>query len=163
MANTATLDRNTMNELNMISVLGSDELEKAYKIEQSAHEFADSLPLFLSHQGDYYYNLKLEKNAQLIGFLISQVIFNEATLFNLAIDPNFQHQGFGSQLLTYWIDQMRLKKVTNFLLEVRKSNHSAIALYQKLGFKTVAIRKNYYPAHNNAQEDALIMQLLFED
>ena len=42
----------------------------------------------------------------------------------------------------------------NINLEVRISNQKAIKLYEKCGFKIVAIRKNYYQDNH---EDAYLM------
>jgi ribosomal-protein-alanine N-acetyltransferase len=39
-------------------------------------------------------------------------------------------------------------------LEVRPSNAAARSLYEKLGFKVLWVRQNYY---SNPREDALIM------
>jgi ribosomal-protein-alanine N-acetyltransferase len=39
-------------------------------------------------------------------------------------------------------------------LEVRESNHEAQRLYEKCGFRTVAIRKKYY---SDNREDAIVM------
>jgi ribosomal-protein-alanine N-acetyltransferase len=39
-------------------------------------------------------------------------------------------------------------------LEVRASNHSALRLYERLGFYVAATRKHYY---SNPVEDALIL------
>ena len=41
-------------------------------------------------------------------------------------------------------------------LEVRKSNLTAISLYQKRGFKKLSIRKNYYKL-DKSREDAIVM------
>jgi len=45
-------------------------------------------------------------------------------------------------------------------LEVRESNHAAIALYLREGFAPVARRAGYYPAPHGAagREDALVMR-----
>jgi ribosomal-protein-alanine N-acetyltransferase len=45
-------------------------------------------------------------------------------------------------------------------LEVRESNHAAIALYLREGFAPVARRAGYYPAPGGAggREDALVMR-----
>lgn len=44
--------------------------------------------------------------------------------------------------------------INNFNLEVRKSNESALKLYNKLGFKSVATRFNYY---QDPVEDGVLM------
>ena len=43
-------------------------------------------------------------------------------------------------------------------LEVREGNAPAIALYEKLGFREVGRRKNYYPER---KEDAVLMTVEF--
>ena len=48
---------------------------------------------------------------------------------------------------------------TSLWLEVRESNHGALALYEHVGFKRVAVRKRYYPLKINQREDAVVMQL----
>jgi ribosomal protein S18 acetylase RimI-like enzyme len=47
---------------------------------------------------------------------------------------------------------------TIFFLEVRESNHGAIALYHSEGFNESGMRKNYYPAENG-REHAILMSL----
>ena len=48
-----------------------------------------------------------------------------------------------------------MKKCTSVFLEVRRSNAPAIALYEKLGFTSVGIRKNYY---DSPREDGRAME-----
>lgn len=42
------------------------------------------------------------------------------------------------------------------ILEVRRSNEAAQALYQQLGFEVVGVRPRYY---KDTEEDAVLMQL----
>ena len=42
-------------------------------------------------------------------------------------------------------------------LEVRESNQASIALYKKLGFHKIDLRKNYYPKPVGGREHAIIM------
>ena len=44
--------------------------------------------------------------------------------------------------------------VTDYFLEVRKSNQAAIALYSRLGFQEVGVRKNFY---EDPVEDGIVM------
>ena len=47
----------------------------------------------------------------------------------------------------------------SMILEVRPSNTAAVALYRKLGYEEIGVRKNYYPADPQlgTREDALVM------
>ena len=63
---------------------------------------------------------------------------------------NDKNKGYGQILFKYALDYLKDYTIT---LEVRKSNSVAIHIYEKYGFKTVTIRKNYYS--NN--EDAYLM------
>ena len=44
-------------------------------------------------------------------------------------------------------------------LEVRQSNAAARAIYLRLGFVQVGVRKGYYPAALGRREDAVVMSL----
>ncbi|CAK9883945.1 MAG: Ribosomal-protein-alanine acetyltransferase [Candidatus Erwinia impunctatus] len=114
----------------------------------------------LASQGARYLNLALTREDKLIAFAITQVVLDEATLFNLAVDPDFQRQGLGEQLLTGLIAHLVERGVQMLWLEVRASNHAAISLYEKLCFNEVSRRRDYYPAPGGKKEDAIVMALM---
>lgn len=144
--------------MNSISPLTAADLATAFKIEQTSHAFPWTEATFASNQGERYLNLKLEAAGQMAGFAITQIVLDEATLFNIAIHPDWQRQGFGRTLLTALIAQLEARGVVTLWLEVRASNRGAIALYEDLGFNEVTVRRNYYPAVNG-REDAIVMAL----
>jgi ribosomal-protein-alanine N-acetyltransferase len=144
--------------MNMISSLSTADLPRAWQIEKRAHAFPWSEQTFASNQGDRYFNLKLETENEIAAFAITQVVLDEATLFNIAVDPAYQRRGLGRTLLEYLIDALEKRGVVTLWLEVRASNVAAIALYESLGFNEATIRKNYYPAAEG-REDAIIMAL----
>jgi ribosomal-protein-alanine N-acetyltransferase len=144
--------------MNTISTLTAADLATAFKIEQASHAFPWTQATFASNQGDRYLNLKLETEGQMAGFAITQIVLDEATLFNIAIHPDWQRQGFGRKLLEALIAQLESRVVFTLWLEVRASNRAAIALYEDLGFNEVTIRRNYYPAAQG-REDAIVMAL----
>lgn len=143
--------------MNTISLLTNDELPLAYRIEQLSHSFPWTEKTFYSNQGERYLNLKIVSEEKIVGFCITQIVVDEATLFNIAIDPAYQRQGLAKQLLTTLIEQLAQRGITTIWLEVRASNTNAIYLYQALGFNEISIRPNYYPSTNNQYEDAIIM------
>ena len=141
--------------MNTISSLETTDLPAAYHIEQRAHAFPWSEKTFASNQGERYLNLQLSVDGVMAAFAITQIVLDEATLFNIAA---FQRRGLGRALLERVIDEVEKRGVVTLWLEVRASNVAAIALYESLGFNEATIRRNYYPTVDG-REDAIIMAL----
>jgi [ribosomal protein S18]-alanine N-acetyltransferase len=80
-----------------------------------------------------------------------------AHLISLAVDPILRKKGIGSKLLEDAILQSKniygMCKLME--LEVRTENKSAIALYEKFGFRQSQLIRNYY----GRGKDALVMEL----
>jgi ribosomal-protein-alanine N-acetyltransferase len=141
-----------------ISLLTPDDLAQAFAIECRSHAFPWSEKTFASNQGERFINLRLDVDGKMVAFAITQVVLDEASLFNIAVDPAFQRRGFGRQLLQHLIDELIKRDVLTLWLEVRASNLPAIALYEQLGFNQVSRRPNYYPTASD-REDAILMAL----
>ncbi len=92
------------------------------------------------------------------GFAVLQTALDEATLLNIVVKPAAQGMGLGSKLLEALVQLASDGCVNRLLLEVRRSNSRAIALYRKYGFLDDGIRKHYYPTATG-REDALLMSL----
>ncbi len=144
--------------MKQISFLTPADLATAFQIEQASHAFPWTEKTFNSNQGERYLNLKISEGEQLAGFAITQVVLDEATLFNIAIHPSHQRKGYARDLLNHLIVALAQKEVLTLWLEVRASNHGAIALYDSLGFNEVTVRNNYYPT-KGGREDAIVMAL----
>ncbi len=94
----------------------------------------------------------------------------EAEILNIATDANYRRQGLAEALLRFLLDFGYSNGMCSLLLDVRQSNVAAKNLYDKLGFKVIAVRKKYYPILNNSNgvmssdsyENGYIMQFLFE-
>jgi ribosomal-protein-alanine N-acetyltransferase len=145
--------------MNSISILTPADLTRAFQIENASHAFPWTEKTFASNQGERYLNLKMMQNDEMAGFAITQIVLDEATLFNIAIDPAFQRQGLGRTLLEEVTRQLEQRDVVTLWLEVRASNSTAIALYESLGFNEVSVRRNYYPSAQG-REDAIMMALI---
>ncbi|MEG9686700.1 ribosomal protein S18-alanine N-acetyltransferase [Klebsiella michiganensis] len=144
--------------MNTISTLNPADLPRAWQTETRAHAFPWSEQTFASNQGERYLNLQLSVDGVMAAFAITQIVLDEATLFNIAVDPAFQRRGLGRALLERVIDEVEKRGVVTLWLEVRASNVAAIALYESLGFNEATIRRNYYPTVDG-REDAIIMAL----
>ncbi|SJZ84285.1 ribosomal protein S18-alanine N-acetyltransferase [Pantoea eucalypti] len=141
-----------------ISLLTPDDLAQAFAIERRSHAFPWSEKTFASNQGERFINLRLDADGKMVAFAITQVVLDEASLFNIAVDPDFQRRGYGRQLLQHLIDELIKRNVLTLWLEVRASNLPAIELYEQLGFNQVSRRPNYYPTASG-REDAILMAL----
>jgi ribosomal-protein-alanine N-acetyltransferase len=95
---------------------------------------------------------------ELLGYFILLVAVGEAHLLNLSVAAAQQRSGHGSALLkeAMWI--ARVRGAQQIFLEVRPSNRGAKALYSRFGFRQIAVRPGYYPAHAG-REDALVLTL----
>ncbi|MCW2256396.1 ribosomal-protein-alanine N-acetyltransferase [Providencia alcalifaciens] len=146
-----------------ISALKQSDLATAFLIEKLSHDFPWTERVFYGNQGERYHNIKLSVNNQVVGFAITQCVLDEATLFNIAVHPEFQGRGYGRLLMDHLINDLIDKDILTLWLEVRESNTAALALYDKLGFHQATVRKDYYPA-KQGREDALVLALtLFND
>jgi ribosomal-protein-alanine N-acetyltransferase len=94
----------------------------------------------------------------LIGYFVLMVAAGEAHLLNLSIAAARQRAGHGSGLLREAMALARNLGANSLFLEVRPSNRAAQALYTRFGFRKIAVRRGYYPAHAG-REDALVLTL----
>ncbi|MEA1063501.1 ribosomal protein S18-alanine N-acetyltransferase [Apirhabdus apintestini] len=144
--------------MNRISSLNNDGLVDALAIERRSHAFPWSEATLASNQGERYLNLRLDVDDEMAAFAITQIVLDEASLFNIAVDPRYQRQGLGRELLTHLIGELESRDILTLWLEVRASNTPAIALYEDLGFNEVTVRQRYYPTATG-HEDAIVMAL----
>lgn len=87
------------------------------------------------------------------GYVILWIMYEQAEIANIGVDPVSQNQHIGTELLTYCIKKAVKSACENMSLEVRISNLPAIHLYEKAGFIKINIRKKYY----EDGEDAFLM------
>lgn len=127
-------------------------------IERCAAHSPWSLNQFLSSSlREHEASLALvSPHAVIVGFCVYQQLLDEVTLMNIAVHPDQQGQGCASQLLDALLSLLVKAGTTRCLLEVRRGNTAAIALYRKFGFVDDGVRKDYYPGVDG-REDALLM------
>jgi ribosomal-protein-alanine N-acetyltransferase len=100
----------------------------------------------------------LRVGRELIGYFVVLAAAGEAHLLNLSIAAPHQRSGRGGALLREVIALAQRLHARSLFLEVRPSNLAAQALYRRFGFKKLAVRRGYYPAHDG-REDAIVLSL----
>lgn len=98
--------------------------------------------------------LVAEEDGQVWGYVGSQTVLDESDMMNVAVDPRFRRQGIARALIETLIAELSKMGSRCLRLEVRVSNENARALYARMGFQQLGLRKNYY---HNPKEDALIL------
>jgi len=92
----------------------------------------------------------------IVGYAGMWNIGGEAHISTIAVHPNWRRQGLGEALLNGLLTRAAALNSEYSVLEVRVSNQSAQALYDKYGYEIVGDRKGYYRDNN---EDAYLMHL----
>lgn len=106
-----------------------------------------SFPLVVVHKPD----------GRISGYIIYWKVGDDVQVNNIAVHPDLRRLGLAEALMRHVIDRVRREGAVFMTLEVRESNTAARALYDKLGFEPMGVRKNYY---SNPVEDALVMGLI---
>lgn len=104
----------------------------------------------ISSTNTLYYGAIINNN--LVGYICFSYILESCDIEAIVTHNKFTHKKIATTLLLLLFDFCKKNNILNIFLEVRKSNFKAINLYEKLGFKKIDERKNYY----NNVEDALI-------
>lgn len=99
----------------------------------------------------------LDEDDAVLAYAFMSMAVGEAQLLNLCVDRQHHGQGLGRQMMGHLMQCAQDAFCTIFLLEVRRSNTAARRLYESLDFKTLGVRKGYYPNGEGATEDALVM------
>jgi ribosomal-protein-alanine N-acetyltransferase len=82
------------------------------------------------------------------------MVLDEGDVLNVAVKKDRQREGIGNFLMESMIRLAAEREISIIHLEVRKSNETAIRLYERLGFERDGIRKGYY---TDPVEDAILM------
>ena len=135
-----------------------DDLDAIMLIESTIYTHPWTRGNFSDSLNSGYSAWVLEANQKIIGYALLMMVLDEAHLLNLSVAKSHQKQGLGRYLLEHMLQIAQNHKAANMFLEVRPSNISAIALYENMGFCEMAVRRNYYPAHDG-REDAVLMGL----
>ena len=93
-----------------------------------------------------------ETDQHVIGYIVFWLMFEECQILNVAVDPAYRGKGYAKNMLRKAIDLALRKDLRRALLNVRKSNLSAIGLYQSVGFLITHIRKKFYADGEDAYE-----------
>jgi ribosomal-protein-alanine N-acetyltransferase len=135
--------------------LAYSDLPAVLAIERRAFETPWSLAMFvLELSKPLGICLALTDEEDIVGYLVCSRYADVWHLMNIAVTPDRRREGIARRLLERLFEDA--EDDARYTLEVRTSNHGAIAMYEQFGFRRAGHRRRYY--HDNG-EDALIMWL----
>lgn len=141
----------TIREMNL------DDVDRVCVLEEMAFSMPWHKESFIDmiENKDALYLVADDENAGVIGCCGVRSIVGEGDISNVVVHPDFRKKGVAYDMLTQLLSRGEKDfGIKEFTLEVRLSNISAIHLYEKLGFISEGVRKNFY---EEPVEDALIM------
>ncbi|MGI5912566.1 MAG: ribosomal protein S18-alanine N-acetyltransferase [Syntrophomonadaceae bacterium] len=138
------LRKMTLQDINRIMEIENKSFTLPWSRESYLGELKNNLAIYLVC--DY--------EGEIAGYGGIWVVYEEAHITSVAVDPGYRQLGIGTALMEELERTARDRNAHRILLEVRPSNQAALNLYHKLGYIPTGKRKNYYCDNN---EDAIIM------
>ena len=143
-----------MSEIHIRKMMREDVMQAA-ALERACFSQPWTERAFLeSMESGHTFFFLAEREGELIGLCGCRMVAGEGEISNVSVKEEERRQGIASGLLKEVLRTAGHQGVTEFTLEVRQSNHGAIALYESVGFVTEGFRKGFYM---NPKEDALVM------
>lgn len=145
------LRRATLDDLDAIMAIETEVFASdAWSADTMRSELAD-------RHGYYLVAFPLAEPQRVDGYggLHAPVREPQADIQTIAVVPGARRRGLGRVLMLQLMAEARRRGAADIFLEVRADNPDAQALYDSLGFETIAVRPRYYQPDG---VDAIIMK-----
>jgi [ribosomal protein S18]-alanine N-acetyltransferase len=100
-----------------------------------------------------------EVDGVVIGYAAFWCVVDQGELGNVCLSADWRGHGLGERLVEEVLHRAARRGVREVFLEVRPSNTVARRLYERLRFRPVGRRRNYYQA---PVEDAIVLRHLVQ-
>lgn len=112
------------------------------KLKNIFNEYKENYnPIINEYTKIYTYTV----DKKVVAFLIFTIMYDKCEIIDIFVKNDYRNKKIAQMLINELSSDYNLDNIT---LEVSESNIPAINLYEKLGFKKVATRKNYYKDSN---------------
>jgi len=146
-----------VNNVLTIREMSPGDVHEIAGIENASYSMPWSEASFLSEVYSQHSITRItELNGKIVAYVCIKQVADEGVLMNLTVHPDYRRQGIANMLFSNVREDLRRNGCRFLFLEVRTSNISAKNLYEKLNFKVIGTRKDYYL---RPTEDALVMIL----
>ena len=140
----------------LISKMQDEDIEEALLTEQShnIHILSKNILKEDIKNKNYNYLVAKSNDGKIIGYIGISYVIDSADIISIVVHKDYTQKGIATLLLQEIFAFAKENNIQKIMLEVRRSNLPAQKLYEKHGFKQIAIRNNYY----DNTEDALIYE-----
>lgn len=139
----------------LIRKMRPEDLPEVCVIEKDNFSLPWSEDSFLeSLEKDYTVFLVALIEEEIAGYVGCYCVAGTGEITNVAVKASHRRKGIGGMLLEKLYEEGSALDTSEYFLEVRESNETAIALYSRQGFVKEGIRKNFY---EQPVENAVIM------
>jgi len=135
-----------------------NDIDQIYALEQACSQnpwTRDGIASSLASRDSIFWVAEDQEN-RIIGFACSSLVLDELHILEVAVDRCYRNKGVATLLINQLIQTAAEHNATRAYLEVRRSNRSAIRLYEKCGFTAETVRSGYY----SDREDAVFMSVM---
>lgn len=142
-----------------VEPLEEGDLDEVLEIERASFTNPWSRQMFvweMENAGVSYAYVLRTPEWRVAGFCTVWIVLDEVHINNIAVRPECRGHGAGRVLLLQVLSEGVALGAAKATLEVRRSNVSALKLYEGLGFRVHGTRRNYY---TSPVEDALVLWL----
>ena len=124
-----------------------NELEKELNLNKTKLNFFNQTLL-----NKNFKFIKLILDRQIIGFLQFSWNKTDCDIISIGVRKKFQKKTYGKQLVEY----LKYLNFKNIYVEVSANNINALMFYQRLNFRKIGLRKNYY---KKEKSDGILLKL----
>ena len=101
-----------------------------------------------------------EHEGRVVGFMIYELHRTRIHLLNFAVKYGWRNRSVGRQMVAKLIGKLSDQRRRRITLEVRETNLAAQVFFRAMGFRALAVLKNFY---DDTPEDAYLMQYRFRE
>ena len=142
----------------LLAPMGEADLAEVMAIENAIYSHPWTRGNFADSLRAGYLCRTWRLGEELLGYFVLMCAAGEAHLLNLSVAADSQRRGHGATLLREAQRLAREHGGKRMFLEVRPSNAAGQVLYEKFGFRKIALRRGYYPAVQG-REDAIVLSV----
>jgi len=136
------------------------DMPEVLNIEESSFEFPWSEEDFIRclRQRNCI-GMVAEYDEKVVGFMIYELHKDQLHVLNFSVRPDVRRSNIGMQMVNKLTGKLSQQRRNRIVLEIRETNLAAQMFFRNLGFKAVAVLRDYY---DDTVEDAYVMQYRYK-